>query len=323
MNILLSIIIPIYNVEKYIARCLDSIYNQNIDESQYEVIVVNDGSPDGSLDIIKTYEPKHTNLTIISQENAGLSAARNAGMEKAQGKYVWFVDSDDWLTGNSISVIFGYLKESPSLIASRLIFTWENGETKVIEPNTDKLIVNNVEYLRKFAVGAVQRYIIKRDLLIDNNLQFYTGIYHEDAEFAPRLLYHAKEIRVIPESVYHYFQRDGSIMSSWKLKNSKDYCFVSNHLREYSEGISSNDPLYSSILCFYSFKLLLRAFPYEKVKTLQDVRLLFNTTSCVIRRKALDILFFKYLTAHERIIAVLCAFSPKLGIYLLSKKAAS
>ena len=320
MNMKLSIIIPVYNVEEYIARCLDSIYNQNIEESQYEVIVVNDGSPDGSLDITKTYVLKHTNLTIISQENAGLSAARNAGLEKAQGEYVWFVDSDDWLTCNSISVIFGYLKESPSLIASRLIFSWGNGETKVIEPNTDKSIVSNVEYLRKFAVGAVQRYIIKRDLLIDNKLQFYKGIYHEDAEFAPRLLFSAKEICVIPESVYHYFQREGSIMSTWKLKNTKDYCFVSNRLREYSESLHSKDPLYSSILRFYSFKLLLRAFPYTKLTSMKEVSVYYDKKSYFIRKQAFRELFSKQLSMHERLIALVSFLSPKMALYLLSKK---
>ena len=122
----LSIIIPVYKVEKYIARCLDSIFNQKVDDSLIEVIVVNDGTPDNSMQIVNSYVAMHRNLTIINQENQGLSVARNVGLAKATGDYVWFVDSDDWLVEDAFSILFGYMKDNPTLISSPLIASFEN-----------------------------------------------------------------------------------------------------------------------------------------------------------------------------------------------------
>lgn len=93
----LSIIIPVYNVELYIEKCLQSCLSQDIPYDEYEIIVVNDGSPDGSLAIAESIAKTTTNMTIISQKNGGLSAARNTGMSVAKGEYIWFVDSDDWI----------------------------------------------------------------------------------------------------------------------------------------------------------------------------------------------------------------------------------
>ena len=87
---LLSIIIPVYNVEHYIKTTLQSVFNQNIDETSYEVIVINDGTPDNSMSIVTEFSKKHKNLSIISQDNQGLSCARNAGLQRAKGDYVWF-----------------------------------------------------------------------------------------------------------------------------------------------------------------------------------------------------------------------------------------
>ena len=96
---ILSIIIPIYNVEQFIAQCIESIYSQHFPLERFEVIAVNDGTPDHSMDIVKRFAAKYSNLQIINQENKGLSVARNTGMQYAKGDYVWFIDSDDWLSG--------------------------------------------------------------------------------------------------------------------------------------------------------------------------------------------------------------------------------
>ena len=99
----LSIIIPFYNVEQYIAQCLDSVYQQDIPEEEYEVICVNDASPDGSREIVKEYQKKHKNLILVEHErNKKLGGARNTGLNVAHGTYVLFVDSDDMLAENSI-----------------------------------------------------------------------------------------------------------------------------------------------------------------------------------------------------------------------------
>ena len=99
-----SIIIPVYNVEQYLSKCLDSVLRQGWEENEYEVLLVNDGSKDRSLSICEQYAEKHNNFRIINQENAGVSAARNNGIEHAQGEFVGFLDSDDYLLDNGYSL---------------------------------------------------------------------------------------------------------------------------------------------------------------------------------------------------------------------------
>ena len=100
-NLSVSFIVPFYNVEQYIAKCLDSLIDQDIPESDYEIICVNDCSPDNSRNIVIEYQKKHTNIILIEHEtNKKLGSARNTGLSKAKGQYVWFVDSDDWILSN-------------------------------------------------------------------------------------------------------------------------------------------------------------------------------------------------------------------------------
>ena len=108
----LSIIIPVYKVEKYIRDTLQSIYRQQYDENLFEVIVINDGTPDDSMRIVAEFTNKHANLHIINQKNQGLSCARNAGLKIAQGEYVWFVDSDDTVTEESIGKVIECIERS-------------------------------------------------------------------------------------------------------------------------------------------------------------------------------------------------------------------
>lgn len=109
----LSIVIPVYNVEPFIRGTLDSIYKQGVDESLFEVIAVNDGTPDNSMAIVEMFADAHTNLAIINQKNQGLSAARNSGIKVAKGDYIWVVDSDDSITENSISQALGEITRHP------------------------------------------------------------------------------------------------------------------------------------------------------------------------------------------------------------------
>ena len=111
----LSIVIPVYNVEPFIRGTLDSIYKQGVDESLFEVIVVNDGTLDNSMAIVEMFADAHTNLAIINQKNQGLSAARNSGIKVAKGDYIWVVDSDDSITENSISQALGEITRHPDV----------------------------------------------------------------------------------------------------------------------------------------------------------------------------------------------------------------
>ena len=105
MSPLVSVIVPVYNVKKYLATCLDSLLDQGLSEKEYEIIIVNDGSNDSSLEICKQYEKNHSNIALYSQNNQGVSSARNNGLSKARGEWVMFVDSDDFVCKNSLQYL--------------------------------------------------------------------------------------------------------------------------------------------------------------------------------------------------------------------------
>lgn len=235
---ILSIIIPVYNVEKYIEKCLLSCMNQDISLNKYEIIVVNDGSLDNSRNLIQGIKDRYDNISIIDQENKGLSEARNTGFKKAKGKYVWFVDSDDWIEMNCLGRICGYLKDDLDILQLPYRLVYENtGVTKEILVYRIEEIKSGPEVVLHGDFPApVQFSIFRSQFLQDNNLSFVPGIVQEDLEFKPRATYLANKITSDTVVCYNYLQRtSGSITSSFKLKNGLDIIFVLNSLLRFTE----------------------------------------------------------------------------------------
>lgn len=226
---LLSIVIPVYNVEKYINKCLLSIFNQKYQQDTVEVIIVNDGTKDDSMKIVMNYVGKIPNIKVCNQHNQGLSIARNNGLNLACGQYVWFVDSDDSLTGNAINIILDVIKNNveADMFSTRLIRVQElDGKAVVDERSSYFNACNNLpgrEYLFNGGCHApIQQFIYKRSFLLDNALLFYPNIYHEDGQFNVRALYLCKNIYLVEDPVYNYLLRNsGSIMTSLSLKNAE------------------------------------------------------------------------------------------------------
>ena len=219
----LSIVIPAYNVEQYIGNCLDSIFNQQIERDMLEVIVVNDGSKDRTEDIIKKFAAQHPNLFYIYQENQGQSVARNTGLHKATGDLVWYVDSDDATTENSIKTIFSYFTKYPNadfLTFDRIHYDLSNGSKKyykswggrkapknIYEKQLDSKTANEV-----LLACVPWFHVFKREFLIKNNLYFTPNLLNEDDEIRMRIFFFAKEVRYIPFAHYIYSaMRPGSI----------------------------------------------------------------------------------------------------------------
>lgn len=216
----LSIIVPVYNVADYLAKCLDSLLAQDLPKNEYEIIVVNDGSTDNSGNIAQQYADKYANITLINQANQGLSGARNTGIKCAKGDYIQFVDSDDYLEEN---VLGGLMRQVEKDNLDVLRFNYENVNDKgdVINPNKDPKhfvdfsneVVDGLTFLNNKlgpACYAVQ-FIIKKELLIDNNIIFKSGIYFEDVEWTPRMLLKAGRVASTGAVVYYYLVREGSI----------------------------------------------------------------------------------------------------------------
>ncbi len=224
---LLSIIIPVYKVEKYIRGTLGSIYSQGVEEELFEVIVVDDGTPDDSMSIVNEFVASHKNITTIHQNNQGLSCARNAGLKIASGDYIWFVDSDDQLSpGGLAQVMQSVEKHEVDILGFNLMRVYDDNrleeEQKVIlhRKNFRFFDVRCTCYdlMYKMHVAPVQRFVFKHSFITGQQLSFYPGIIHEDIEFMARALFLAKDVVLKDIAPYRYLIRtSGSIMSSLNM----------------------------------------------------------------------------------------------------------
>lgn len=237
----LSIVIPIFGVEKYIEKCLMSCINQRLLlGSDYEIICVNDGTKDRSAIIAKEIAKSYNGVTVLDQENGGLSKARNTGLAHAQGEYIWFVDSDDWITDDCINTINESLNCNLDMLQIQYQLCYENGDIKPAIPCCIDGIVSGIYQTVKGGLDTPAQFTIyRKNFLVENQFKFKVGIYHEDAEFKPRVLLKAQRVASIPNVCYNYLQRtSGSITSIYKLRNATDMLVVLNSLYEY---VSSYD----------------------------------------------------------------------------------
>lgn len=296
-EILLSIVIPIYNVEKYIAKCLQSIYSQ-IEHFPVEVILVNDGTPDGSMEIAKKYESDQT--IIINQTNQGLSEARKQGMKAAHGKYVWFVDSDDWIADGAIKKICNWLEMLHSEVFIVGISAYDEKGNPIssfhaVSPVREITTKKGAEWILtpNFERGPMQIFIMKRDFLQRHQLKFIKGLLHEDLDFAPRMLIETSDVTYIPEKVYCYLIRTkGSITSSVNPKRFTDiYSILVAH-----ENLLSSCPKESSqqlAIKATQWMLLRTLVAYLKRQNYEDFNLCSPEYSPIIRRVAWRSVFCK------------------------------
>ena len=247
---ILSIIVPVYNVEKYLAKCIDSLLQQDLAPESYEIILVNDGSTDGSEAIANAYAKKYSNIKLITQVNKGLSGARNTGIRLAKGEYIQFVDSDDYITPNCLSALLQQLQKDSLQV---LRYNYQNvDENYAIIPKS-KNALYDISYSTQVETGEVFlanrlgfacfacMFIIQKDFLLRNELYFKEGIYFEDTEWLPRVLIKTSTIASTPTIVYHYLQRVGSITKSVDVEKKKK---VANDM--YDNIIRTNQFMYDN-----------------------------------------------------------------------------
>lgn len=280
-NIIISIVIPVYNVEKYLDECLESIiknYNTNI-----EVILVDDGSTDKSGVLCDKYDKEHEFISVIHKKNGGLSSARNVGIEKAKGKYIWFVDSDDYISNDSISNIIEEAKKDTDLIIGNYLVFYPNGNKEIYQDFSESLKVSVLpyeyfNYLGNVSYAAV-RFIIKKDLIYKYNLRFMEGIYHEDEEWTTRILCMAKTFSLIKPAIYNYrLGNVNSIMGMINPKKSYDKITICKSLYDMSEGknISKNMVQYLNSRILHNYVAILNEYNQyskdEKIKLLNTLK---------------------------------------------------
>lgn len=238
---LVSIIIPVYNVELYLREALESITNQTY--HNLEIIIVNDGSTDNSQRIIDMFAVENSNrIIVVTQKNKGLSDARNTGLNYVNGKYIYFFDSDDILKNNAIEKLVKFC-ESNSLDVCRFeAISFINNDMKnnieknkyVIKSSRSNSIISSELYVANpWKVRMpVWLYFYSAKIILDNELMFEKGILHEDELFTPRVLSSTKQIGLLPEVFFYRRVRENSIMSnqSNKKEKGKSLRIISNKL---------------------------------------------------------------------------------------------
>lgn len=225
-DIQLSVIVPVYNVEKYLKECLDSLVNQSLDSM--EIIIVNDGSTDTSLDICNKYSEKYEFITLISQKNKGLGAARNEGIRHAKGRYIGFVDSDDYVEKNMFKeMVTSAIKDDLDLVICAVKMYFEdNKKIKVIEKNIyEESIITKTTLIKGIVSRKIQCFawnkIYKRELFSD--IKYEEGVYYEDMYTMYNIALKCNKIKLIDTPFYIYRQRENNITSKVSIKHINDF----------------------------------------------------------------------------------------------------
>ena len=219
---ILSFIIPLYNSAQWLEKCLYSVLNQDIPEADIEIICVNDGSPDNSAEIAREIAEEHPCIMVIDQENQGPSGARNNGMRHATGKYLCFVDPDDYVEPN---VYGGLIKQMEEQQLDMLRFNYQtvNEYDQIIPKRGNELIF---DYSPQLMTGAeflanrldiacnIWRYIYRRTIITDNNIWCFVGDYYDDTPWLPLVLMKAERINICNIVVYDYLERSDSLVNA-------------------------------------------------------------------------------------------------------------
>ena len=231
----LSIVIPAYNAGSYLDECLDSCVRQNLDSEKYEIIIINDGSTDSTGDIAAKWAAEHRNIKVITQENKGLSMARNAGIETAEGKFIMFVDSDDTIAQNCLGALTGLCREkNPDMLRYCAANKTANVCVRRFSYQDGKIAPGKELLKEPFQVCA-QFSIYRKGFLDEFNLRFHPGLYHEDNEFTPRAYWYAQTILSVNDLAYYIRLTPGSITRTPNPKRGYDLLTIIGLLVRFAE----------------------------------------------------------------------------------------
>jgi len=281
---LLSVIIPVYNVERYIEKCILSVLQNGLREDFYEIVIVDDESPDNSMAIVSRFVQAHKNIRVISQENRGLGGARNTGIRNATGKYLLFLDADDWYLPDTIAKLIQIAESEPLEIlefGAQGIFT--NNEIMYTK-SIDSEIMNGVDYYQKYRyLDSACNKLYSRDFLTAHQLFFLEKLYIEDYEFNTRALFRAKKIKATSLVAAQFLQSADSITRNAEhgkhLKMQEDIILVIKNIDAfYKHEVKNGTPkqasayfeqklAYLTVTLF--FQLVKRNFTYKDIALLK------------------------------------------------------
>lgn len=220
-----SIIVPVYKAERYLSVCLDSLVGQSLDD--YEIILINDGSPDGSGDIIAAYEERYPDrIRSLTVDNGGQGRARNFGLDMARGDFIGFADSDDWVDLCMYEKLYNAaVREDADVVLCDCVACGEDGTREYMSTSvcTDPTAVS----------GSVWNKLFRREKI--GELRFPVGVWYEDMDFAVKLMLTAEKTASVPEGLYFYRVTPESTMRNHNARKNLDIITVTEDIRSFAE----------------------------------------------------------------------------------------
>ena len=300
----ISFIVPVYNAEMYLEECLDSLLKQDLTYSEYEIICVNDGSTDKSLELLCEYKKRYSNIRVIDKQNSGVSSARNTGLDVARGEYVWFIDADDFISCNILKMLSGHLADAKTEVLQFGTYTLQDE----LSPTEKKLYESGELKPKSFANNVfVTRSIFKKAFLKQNGITFYTELsYSEDKVFVSEVLSRNPVIEKINDVCYYYRYHAGSAISKGdQVDINKKYSMWIFAINRFKESYANATDVHKSAIadnlmsevyhCFYTITGL-PSDQYSAIKKklkADGILLIRRPKECTLRRS--------YLVNHSMI----------------------
>lgn len=322
-NIKISIIVPIYNVENYLDKCIKSIINQSF--KNLEIILVDDGSPDNCPAICDEWAKKDNRIKVIHKENGGLSDARNAGLAVATGEYIAFVDSDDYIEADIYKKLLSVaLNNKCDIVSCKLRMVYENDKNFVTKDDSEDIIIYSTEDAMSALIDDKIRQVVWNKLYkadIIKNIPFEVGKYHEDVFWSYKAIGAAKKVVSIDYVGYNYLQRAESIMgNAYSLKRLdavEAKCLRQDYLREYFPDLSQKGLHNLIFTCIYhgqlSLKYLNKSEIKESLKVLTKVKKQYINDICIKDLSTKQKIWI-YLTKYSLFVACFLRNIFKVGL---------
>ena len=263
-NPLISVIIPVYKVEKYLEKCVDSVINQTYDN--LEIILVDDGSPDNCPKMCDEYAKKDKRIKVIHKENGGVGSARNKGIEKSTGEYITFVDSDDWLEKNFIQeMLFIINKYKVDYVTCGYYRVYEN-KKEIINGNLEEIVIDSKEYVNKLlnvqnGYGFVHMKLIKKTKI--SNLRFEEKlVVGEDALFNIQLCKNIEKIVIYNKPLYNYYFNTNSVVRKYNNEYCNNYLKSMIYMSEYIRKNYKSENVIQNLYNYIAYHVLLICVNY-------------------------------------------------------------
>lgn len=318
MSKLVSIIVPVYKVEQYLKRCMDSVLNQTY--KNIEIILVDDGSPDNCPALCDEYAKIDSRVRVIHKENGGLSSARNVALDSVKGDYIFFVDSDDWLALDTLEVLNEYLEKDYDMISFQRTYLTEEKVVEKGEKNPKDMDVS--QYIDASFLGRYDFFVTTKIFKTEvfNNVRFLEGRNYEDLEVMHRLFLNMKKVVGLDYFLYYYWKgNEGAITNTITMKNIQDHYLSANEIyhasKKYLEDRGKDS---SNIVAWYKVELVQLYIDY--LKSMERNTEIFNNIILGIIESRVDFnsilkqpRYFKYLLFKFRLLKPIIKMKYKIN----------